>query len=309
MKNKAAERIAIPEKDTSPSRWREAPQWNEALDGELLRVAQSRGAAVAKAYVERVYGIHPKAIERRLRQLQPEPGPPPRSGRLSGREVWKENEGETLADLLEGTATLTSIAQRLSNLNRREPVRSAAAVRSKLWRSERAMSLPGFKAAEVAEMLGVQKRQVKRWTDNGYLETKAGRISEASLERLLKDRSHLVPFARLGREQQDLLVSFGYRANRQVAKRPARLRATAKQVEQLLAGAGKRVTQREVALLMGVSVRQVRHWVERGWLNGRSVLSMEDLRELVRVHPRLLDSAPDRVRQHLTSGGSEGGND
>lgn len=279
-------------------------EWTEALEAELLRLAETKGPAVAKAHFQAAFRIHPKAVDRKLKQLCP--GWCRRAGCSAKTEEWDGREELQLSELLQGTATVTFIAQRLSNLNGRKPVRSEAAVRSKIWRSERDLSLPGYKVADVTELLGVRDRQVRRWIENGYLATKAGRVTEESLLDLLKHRGRLIPFDRLSEDQQELLLCHGYRRVSSEEEKSSQPRIHPKVREKILAGAEAGLTHKEVAMLLGVSVRIVRRWKNKGLLRaGARVVRPDDLRELVNARPELLTNVPARIARWLREGKPE----
>jgi hypothetical protein len=100
-----------------------------------------------------------------------------------------------------------------------------------------------YKTKDVADLLGVTVRQVRRWVWKWYLWTEHGRIPVESLAVFMKRNGHLLPPNRI-RDVKDWLRELGKEM----------------QPEKLCE------SQKEVAARLGVTKATVRLWIERGWL-------------------------------------------
>jgi hypothetical protein len=67
-----------------------------------------------------------------------------------------------------------------------------------------------FTANTLAALLGVTPRQVRRWKDQGWLDTQDRRITEKCLGQFLRAHPDRIPFDRLRREDQVYLVDLGF---------------------------------------------------------------------------------------------------
>lgn len=248
----------------APAARRGRYRWTNEAEAELCDLAQVQGLARAKRVLAKKLGISEKTVERKANTLFPHRRP---DGAKPPSIRWEEEEvEEILAELLAGTGSPLFIAQRLSNLAGHR--RTLKAVRSKMARyaaeAGAPMEFPGKKSADVAAMLGCTLRQVKRYVANGYLDTTAGRITAASIERFCKSHGDLIAFDRLPRNQQAVLVDLGYRP--EASDHRNRQRLSNQLAERLIKRGVGEVDTGEAAVLMGASVRQVRRWIEGGRL-------------------------------------------
>jgi hypothetical protein len=125
-----------------------------------------------------------------------------------GRVVkrWTEAQTAALLGALGADATIESIALRTGH--------SVKAVRAKIARLDYQISeVPGFAVftvAEVSGLLHVSERQIRRWKELGWLETKGRKITEKGLGHFLRDHPHRIRFDELRREDQVYLLDLGY---------------------------------------------------------------------------------------------------
>jgi hypothetical protein len=88
-----------------------------------------------------------------------------------------------------------------------------------------------FTVNSLAALLRVTPRQVRRWKERGWLETKEYRITEKCLGQFLRAHPDRIPFDTLRREDQVFLVDLGF---------PCREAATFKKnVRDILDGIGR----------------------------------------------------------------------
>lgn len=129
----------------------------------------------------------------------------------SGR-LWTRSEEETLIEAA-STQTVSEIARNLG--------RSEASVRLKLKSLGYSQSdLAGFKVKDLAVMLDVTIRQVRRWRQKGYLKGRSGRITEESFIKFCRVHVEKIPYAQLGWDAKVWLRSFGYRPPAQASTYP-----------------------------------------------------------------------------------------
>lgn len=130
--------------------------------------------------------------------------PPGRSGSsswLSGRP-WTSAEEDELRDAA-SSQTIPTIAKNLG--------RSEASVRLKLRNlGYDFRDLAGFKVKDLAGLLEVTIRQVRRWRQKGYLRGVNGRITEESFAKFCRIHAEKIPYNCLGWDAQLWLRGFGY---------------------------------------------------------------------------------------------------
>jgi hypothetical protein len=116
---------------------------------------------------------------------------------------WTSEEEDELREIA-STQTIPTIAKGLG--------RSEMSVRLKLksLRFEY-QDLAGFKTKDLAEMLSVTIRQVRRWRRKGYLAGVNGRITEESFAKFCKNHAEKIPYRDLKASVQLWLRSYGYR--------------------------------------------------------------------------------------------------
>jgi hypothetical protein len=67
-----------------------------------------------------------------------------------------------------------------------------------------------FTVNSLADVLRVTPRQIRRWKEKGWLETKDRRITEECLGQFLRAHPDRIPFGSLRREDQIFLVDLGF---------------------------------------------------------------------------------------------------
>ncbi|MEP6963718.1 MAG: hypothetical protein ABI995_16695 [Acidobacteriota bacterium] len=127
---------------------------------------------------------------------------PVRSSWASGRP-WTQVEEEKLQEAA-SSSTIQTIAKTLD--------RSETSVRLKLKSlGYDFRDLAGFKVKDLAEILKVTIRQIRRWRQKRYLRGINGRITEESFSNFCKTHPGKIPYADLGWDSQLWLRGFGYR--------------------------------------------------------------------------------------------------
>jgi hypothetical protein len=121
--------------------------------------------------------------------------------------------------------------------------------------------LAGFTAKDLAGMLDVSLRQVRRWREKGYLDGVNGRITEDSFARFCKAPPDKIPYLRLNEDVQLWLRSYNY---------------------QVRIG----FKQKELADLLQVDRKTVRRWVARHWLQVcQNEVTEDSVRRFCSTHP------------------------
>jgi hypothetical protein len=116
---------------------------------------------------------------------------------------WTREEEDELRELA-STQTIPTMAKQLG--------RTETSVRLKL-RSLRFeyQDLAGFKVKDLAALLGVTVRQVRRWREKRYLDGINGRITADSFAKFCKDHAEKIPYRQLDKNVQLWLWGYGYR--------------------------------------------------------------------------------------------------
>ena len=224
-----------------PGRPRGAPnyEWTPETDSLLAVLCEKRGAARAKRIIGRkILEGRPadsapstdsvrKAVEYRMAKLGISPEQTRRKPAMRRSKRWTESQTTALLGALGADATIESIALRTGH--------SVKAVRAKIARLDYDVDeihgFTVFTTNSLAALLGVTPRQVRRWKECGWLETKGRRITEECLVEFLRSHSNRIPFDRLPREDQVFLVDLGF---------PSREAATFKKnVREILDGIGR----------------------------------------------------------------------
>ena len=126
-------------------------------------------------------------------------------GRSSPRR-WTQAEITALLGALGADATIESIAVRTGH--------TVKAVRAKIarlaYQTDEIHGFAVFTVDELAELIHVTPRQIRRWKEKGWLQTKNRKITEDCLERFVREHADLVPFGSLPREDQVYLTDLGY---------------------------------------------------------------------------------------------------
>jgi hypothetical protein len=119
---------------------------------------------------------------------------------------WTEFQTKTLLGALGADATIESIALRTDH--------SVKSVRAKIARLDYEVDeIHGsavFTADTLAALLHVTPRQIRRWRERGWLETKDRRITEQCLGQFLRAHPDRIPFDSLRREDQVFLIDLGF---------------------------------------------------------------------------------------------------
>jgi hypothetical protein len=119
---------------------------------------------------------------------------------------WTEAQTAALLGALGADATIESIALRTGH--------TVSAVRAKIARLDYQFheihGFAVFTVAELADLLRVTARQIRRWREHGWLETENRRITEKCLGQFFRAHADTVPFDELPREDQVYLLDLGY---------------------------------------------------------------------------------------------------
>src|SRR6266545_4396813 len=193
-------------------------EWSPETDKLLIELCTKCGAAKAKRVVgRRIQEDRPteavprpdsvrKAVEHRMAKLGVPCGQSRRKPDIKEAKPWTECQTKTLLGALGGDANIKSIAARTGH--------SVKSVRAKLARLDYEMDeihgFTVFTADTLAALLHVTPRQVRRWKERGWLETKDHRITGECLKRFLRAHPDLVPFDSLPRKDQVFLVDLGF---------------------------------------------------------------------------------------------------
>ncbi len=214
-------------------------QWTPETDRLLVELCATRGAAAAKRTIGR------KILEGRAAQAEPRPDSVRkavenrmsklglRTGQKRKRSVitkprrWTEAETTTLLGALGADATIDTIAARTGH--------TIKSVRAKLARLDHQVNeIHGFAeytVDELAELIHVTPRQIRRWKEKGWLQTKDRRITGPCLEQFLSEHADQIAFADLTRTEQVHLIDLGYP--------DARGKAFQQNVREILEGLGR----------------------------------------------------------------------
>ena len=147
-----------------------------------------------------------KAVEYRMKKLGISTEKGRRKPQVRTSKRWTEAQTAALLGALGADATIESIALRTGH--------SVNAVRAKIARLDYQLNeihgFAVFTVAELSDLLQVTQRQIRRWKERGWLETKCRRITEKCLSQFLREHSDRVPFDKLRREDQIYLLDLGY---------------------------------------------------------------------------------------------------
>ena len=126
-----------------------------------------------------------------------------RSNSWANGHPWTPAEEVELREMA-STQTIPTIAKGIG--------RSEMSVRLKL-KSIRFQyeDLAGFKTKDLADMLRVTVRQVRRWRRKGYLAGVNGRITEESFSKFCRTHPDKIPYRRLDADIQLWLRGYGYK--------------------------------------------------------------------------------------------------
>jgi len=115
---------------------------------------------------------------------------------------WTDDDVELLCEMI-SELPIIEIAARLN--------RSEASIRTKVKAIRRCEdNLGGFKSKDLADLLGVSIRQIRRWREKGYLAGVNGRITEASFGKFCRTHWDKIAFDQLSKEVKVWLLDLGY---------------------------------------------------------------------------------------------------
>ncbi len=214
-------------------------EWTPEIDKLLIDLCAKRGAATAKRIIGRKIqegretATEPnkdsirKAVEYRMAKMGISPDHKRRKPAMRDAKRWTDSQTNALLGALGADATIESIATRTGH--------SVKAVRAKIARLgygiEEIHGFTVFTVNSLAALLRVTPRQIRRWKERGWLETKDRRITEECLRQFLREHPNQIPFDCLQREDQIFLVDLGF---------PSRETATfRKNVREILDGIGR----------------------------------------------------------------------
>lgn len=204
-----------PQKQPGRSKCAKNYQWSPAADAILIEVATQWEPSKAKAAIYRRLAVfhgaaartrpdaYRKAVEHRLAKLGLSIGSSRRSAEERVVRSWTEAQVKALIGSLGEDVSFATMAKRTGH--------SVKAVRAKMARLEyTAADIPGFTADDLATLLLVTPRQIRRWKEKRWLETKNHRITEGSVRRFLSDHPDRIDFDKLSYEARVYLADLGY---------------------------------------------------------------------------------------------------
>ena len=193
-------------------------KWTPEADRVLTELCERLGPTKAKPIMQRKLaelGIAEgearpdtmrKAVEYRMVKLGLPTGQPRKTpgGRTAKR--WTEAQVTALLGALGADATIESVALRTGH--------SVKSVHAKLARLNYSVhEVSGcalYTVDQVADLLNVTPRQVRRWKEKGWLQTKGRRITERELGEFLREHPNGIRYEELNRETQIYIVDIGY---------------------------------------------------------------------------------------------------
>lgn len=168
-----------------------------------------------------------KAVEYRMAKLGISTAEKRRKPSVRVAKRWTEAQTAALLGALGADATIGSIALRTGH--------SVKAVRAKIARLDYELheihGFAVFTVAELARLLHVTQRQIRRWKERSWLETEGRRVTEKCLGRFFREHPDQVPFDELCRADQVYLLDLGYPRPEAVAFK--------KNVREILDGIGR----------------------------------------------------------------------
>lgn len=159
--------------------------WSPELD-EILKSGAAGGPSRLRRAVERIRHLDPELGEPQILKRTAE------LNLTSWKSPWTSEERAYVLDHAR-EFSVADIARRLG--------RTSGAVYQLLWKSgESAKFQDGYTQCELAQVLHVAPRKVRRWVRQGWLTVYQGRIKDRSLERFLKDHSNEIDTTRLDKD-------------------------------------------------------------------------------------------------------------
>jgi hypothetical protein len=193
-------------------------EWTPEADRMLMDLCEKWGPTKAKHLMQRKLvelgivgaGARPdtlrKAVEHRMAKLGLPTGQPRKAPADRATKRWTEGQTAALLGSLGADATIESVAVRTGHT-----VKSVLAKLARL--GYRVHEVPGFAVFtidQLSALLHVTLRQVRRWKEKGWLQSKDRRITERDLGQFLREHADGVDFESLPRETQVYLVDLGY---------------------------------------------------------------------------------------------------
>ena len=119
---------------------------------------------------------------------------------------WTEGQTAALLGSLGADATIESVAARTGH-----SVKSVLAKLARLgYRTHEVAGFAVFTVDQLSALLHVTPRQIRRWKEKEWLQTKDRRITERDLGQFFREHADGVDFESLPRETQVYLVDLGY---------------------------------------------------------------------------------------------------
>jgi len=196
-------------------------EWTPEIDTVLAELCTKFGPAKAKTVVgkqvvemrrkpgkraPRPDGLR-KAIERRLAELGLPTGKERKRPETANATPWTPRQITALLACLGGDLQPDSVEARTHHT-----IKAARAKLARMDYKAHELRNGAYTVDELASILNVSCRQIRRWKENGRLETTRRRIGENDLAAFLKQHHQLVPYETLPRETQVYLLSLGYPA-------------------------------------------------------------------------------------------------
>jgi excisionase family DNA binding protein len=196
-------------------------EWTPEIDTVLAELCTKFGPAKAKNVVgkqvvemrrgrgqraPRPDGLR-KAIERRLAELGLPTGQERKRPTAANAKLWTPRQITALLACLGGDLHPDSVEARTHHT-----IKAARAKRSRMDYTAHELRNGAYTVDELASILNVTSRQIRRWREKGRLKTTRRRISESDLAAFLKQHRELVPYETLPRETQIYQMSLRYPA-------------------------------------------------------------------------------------------------
>jgi excisionase family DNA binding protein len=196
-------------------------EWTPEIDTVLAELCTKFGPAKAKSVVgkqvlemRRSHGKRAprpdglrKAIERRLAELGLPTGQERKRPETANAKPWTPRQVTALLACLGGDLHPDSVEARTHHT-----IKAARAKLARMDYKAHELRNGAYTVDELASMLSVSSRQIRRWKEKGRLNTTRRRISENDLAAFLKQHHQLVPYQTVPRETQVYLLSLGYPA-------------------------------------------------------------------------------------------------
>ena len=151
-----------------------------------------------------------KAVEYRMAKLSLPTGQHEKRRRVESQSGGQRLRPPRCLGALGADATIESVAARTGH--------SVKSVHAKLARLDYSVhEIAGFAiftVDQISTLLNVTPRQIRRWKEKGWLQTKDRRITERALGEFLREHADGIDYESLNRETQIYLVDLGTQARR-----------------------------------------------------------------------------------------------